>query len=172
MNEAPWWHDDEGRSSARDPDAQGADALGSAAVEAARLFEAVRGRILSDPNAWSAGLRLFDAFSGARGSGAHSAAPGAAPECAYCPVCQAIRGARGMSPETVERLTGAALEFAETVRRTVATEPEPSDSTVRHVPLDDDSAWPESSHDVDSDRRPDGAESGQQGQEGDGSGAR
>ncbi len=129
MNDDPWWHDP-----TRDPDA--ADAMGAAAGEAGRLFEAVRDRMLSDPATLRAGMRLMETFAVLRGGGT-PVAPGEAPECAYCPVCQAITRARSIDPESVERLTGAAMEFAEKVRGIVG-QPPSEDSGVRHVPLDDD----------------------------------
>lgn len=121
MTQTPWWHDD--------------DSAGDAAVEAARLFEAIRDRVLADPTTLRAGLRIMEiATQFAPGAGN---AAGSAPECAYCPVCQAIRQARAVSPETVERITAAAVEFAETVRQTLTDAP-PGEQSVRHVPLDDD----------------------------------
>lgn len=132
MNETPWWHEGEGASGGDDP-------LGTAAGEAARLFEVLRDRMMSDPATLRTGLRLMEAFTVLRGPG-EPVAPGGAPECAYCPVCQAISRARHMDAETVERLTGAALEFAETVRRTVSPDSgaDQDSGGVRHVPLDDD----------------------------------
>lgn len=128
MTQTPWWHDEE--------------SAGDAAAEAARLFEAIRDRVLADPATLRAGMRIMEiATQFAPGAGA---AAGAAPECAYCPVCQAIRQARAVSPETVERLTAAALEFAETVRQTL-TESTAPEQSVRHVPLDDDFDVPPSS---------------------------
>lgn len=131
MNDTPWWHDGEAG-------AGGGDSLGNAAAEAARLFEAVRDRVLSDPATLRTGLRLMEAFT-VRTPG-EAAAPGEAPECAYCPVCQAIARARNLDADTVERLTGAAVEFAETVRRTMSSQTDgaAADDRVRHVPLDDE----------------------------------
>ena len=135
MTDTPWWHNDDGT-----PPGGGADALGSAAAEAARLFDVLRDRMMTDPNTLRAGMRMMEAFTVLRGSGGgHPVQPGEAPECAYCPVCQAISHARNLNPETVERLTAAAMDFAETVRRTVASDPAADDEgEVRHVPLDDD----------------------------------
>ncbi len=132
MNDTPWWHEGDGVP-------EGGDPLGTAAGEAARLFEVLRDRMLADPATLRTGLRLMEAFTVLRGPG-EQVAPGGAPECAYCPVCQAIARARTLDADTVERLTGAAMEFAETVRRTVAADPgaDADNGDVRHVPLDDE----------------------------------
>lgn len=128
MTDEPWWHSDA---------APGDDQLGSAAEEAGRLFAAMRDRMLADPKALRMGLRMMEAFTSlSRGAGT-PVAPGGAPECAYCPVCQAIVRARSVRPDTVERLTGAAIEFAETVRQVVVHPADPADDHLRHVPLDD-----------------------------------
>ncbi len=134
MTDQPWWH------SAGEPPPEN---LGSAAEEAARLFTAMRDRFLADPAALRAGARLMDSFASVRGV-TNPVPPGDAPECAYCPVCQAIARAKSLNPETVERLTGAAMEFAETVRHIVGSPGAADDDRVRHVPLDDDfEGWPE-----------------------------
>lgn len=126
MTQTPWWHDD--------------DPAGNAGVEAARLFEVIRDRLLSDPATMRAGLRVMEIAT--QFTSAPADQPGAAPECAYCPVCQAIRQARSVSPETVERLTSAAIDFAETVRQTLSDDETPAERPVRHVPLDDDIGAP------------------------------
>ena len=123
MTQNPWWHDD--------------DSAGDAGVEAARLFEVIRDRLLADPATMRAGLRVMEIATQFASSSPGAAHPGTAPECAYCPVCQAIRQARSVSPETVERLTSAAIDFAETIRQTLSDET-PAEAPVRHVPLDDD----------------------------------
>lgn len=128
MTEQPWWH-------AQD---QPPPSHPSAAEEASRLFMAVRDRIMTDPTALRAGARLLETFSNVTGS-ANPVEPGQAEECAYCPFCQAMARAKAMSPETVERLTGATLEFAEAVRQIVLhPEDQHHADHVRHVPLDDD----------------------------------
>ena len=133
MSDEPWWHDEQGRPE---------DSVGSAAQEASRLFMAVRDRLMSDPKALKAGARLLDTFATLQ---SHSGAlPGESSECAYCPFCQAMARAKSLSPEHVERLTAAAMEFAETVRTIVGTPDEASEDRVRHVPLDEDfEDWPE-----------------------------
>jgi hypothetical protein len=134
MTDQPWWH------TASEPSG---DQLGSAAEEAARLFGAMRDRILADPNTMRAGAKMLHAFAAVRGA-ANPVPPGDAPECAYCPFCQALLRARSLSPETVERLAGAAMEFAETVRQVVVNPADTDDDRVRHVPLDEDFGdWPE-----------------------------
>ncbi|MFN8125827.1 MAG: hypothetical protein U0R64_04880 [Candidatus Nanopelagicales bacterium] len=132
MTDGPWWHDPTG-----EPDPAAADAVGAAAAEAGRLFEALRDRMLSDPATLRAGMKLMESFTVLRG-GASAAAPGQASECAYCPVCQAISRARAIDPDSVERLTGAAMEFAEKVRDIVGQGQPSGDDRVRHVPLDDE----------------------------------
>lgn len=133
MTDTPWWHQGDTASDG----GGGADALGTAATEAARLFEVLRDRLVTDPNTMRAGMKMMEAFTLLRGSGGHPVQPGDAPECAYCPVCQAIAHARTVNPETVERLTAAAMEFAEAVRQVVTPDAD-AESGVRHVPLDDD----------------------------------
>lgn len=134
MTDTPWWHEGD-----TPPDGGGGpDALGTAATEAARLFEVLRDRLVTDPNTMRAGMKMMEAFTLLRGSGGHPVQPGDAPECAYCPVCQAIAHARTVNPETVERLTAAAMEFAETVRQVVTPDAGDAETAVRHVPLDDD----------------------------------
>lgn len=123
----PWWH--EGNSSGHD------DAVGNAAQEAAKLFTAVRDRVLSDPGTMRAGMAFLEGLGQLRGG---SAAPGEAPECAYCPVCQAIAAAQRINPESMERVTGAAIEFAEVVRSTLSDEEPTEESGLHTVPLDDD----------------------------------
>jgi hypothetical protein len=46
-----------------------------------------------------------DVWETATREGAAGAAPGDAPECAWCPVCRAIRMARGSSPELAGRIS-------------------------------------------------------------------
>ena len=141
MDEEPWWHDP------RDEAAGGRDSVGSAAEEASRLFMALRDRVLSDPTALRAGLRIRESMSSQRAGTGTPVAPGGAPECAYCPVCQAMTRAKNINPESVERLTGAAMEFAETVRRILGSPDDDTGTTVHHVPLDDDldgfAGWPD-----------------------------
>jgi len=133
MTDEPWWHNEEEVPP---------DPVGSAAEEAGRLFTAVRDRLMSDPTALKAGARLLDTFATLQ---SHSGSlPGESSECAYCPFCQAMARAKSLSPEHVERLTAAAMEFADTVRTIVGTPDQPGDDRVRHVPLDEDfEDWPE-----------------------------
>jgi len=133
MTDEPWWHNN---------DEVPPDPVGSAAEEAGRLFTAVRDRLMSDPTALRAGARLLDTFATLQG---HTGSlPGESSECAYCPFCQAMARAKSLSPEHVERLTAAAVEFADTVRTIVGTPDQPDDDRVRHVPLDEDfEDWPE-----------------------------
>lgn len=152
MTDEPWWHDPDHPHGQFDPGRQG-----SAAEEAARLFTAMRDRMMSDPNTLRAGMKIMEAFTSftpSGGSASSGVAPGEAAACAYCPVCQAIAKGRNLNPEAVERLTGAAMEFAETVRQVVQTTPAPGPDVVRHVPLDEDFGdWPEPV-DIDEDADP------------------
>lgn len=139
MTEQPWWHQD-----ANEEQQGPQDAVGSAAEEAARLFSAVRDRFLSDPAAMRAGARLLDTFASLQRSSG-GALPGESSECAYCPVCQAMARAKSINPESMERLTAAAVEFADNVRNIVGLPDEKdAEDRVRHVPLDEDfEDWPE-----------------------------
>jgi len=149
MTDQPWWHEDE-----VPPNPRTGEGTGSAAEEASRLFMAMRDRLLSDPATIRAGLKIMESFSHLNGA-TGGATPGNAPECAYCPFCVAIRRAQGISPEAVERLTGAAMEFAETVRQVVGQPDETDPDGVRHVPLDEDfEGWPEPV-DIDGEEPPD-----------------
>ena len=153
MNEdEPWWHesrtggstgaegatgaDDSGRDAEGD---QAASAFGSGPEEAARLFTAIRDRVLTDPAAMKAGMQMMEMFTSLRGAMDNPVAPGDAPECAYCPICQAISRAQNISPESVESVTAAAIQFADTLRQAIGDdEDDGRGDTVRHVPMDDD----------------------------------
>lgn len=141
----PWWHEsgsqraDEGDGpTGRDSGNRGSSPLGSGPEEAARLFTTIRDRVLSDPAAMKAGIQAMEMFTSLRGAIQNPVAPGDAPECAYCPVCQAISRAQNISPESVETVTAAAIQFAETLRNALGDEDGEPETTVRHVPLDDD----------------------------------
>ncbi|MAT61633.1 MAG: hypothetical protein CMH41_08345 [Micrococcales bacterium] len=138
MSEQPWWHQNSGE------DQQPLqDGVGSAAEEAARLFSAMRDRFLSDPATMRAGAKLLETFSTLQRSSG-GVIPGEPSECAYCPVCQAMARAKSLNPESMERLTAAAVEFADNVRNIVGLPEEEDDDRVRHVPLDEDfEDWPE-----------------------------
>lgn len=125
----PWWHEQN--------QSGGDDAIGNAAQEAARLFGAIRDRVMNDPSTMRAGMAMLDGLSQLRGGGS-GAAPGDAPECAYCPVCQAIAAAQRINPESMERFTGAAIEFAEVVRATITEDPDPGSTGLRTVHIDDE----------------------------------
>lgn len=134
MTDTPWWYD--AASGGRTGEG---DSLGSAAAEAGRLFEALRERVVGDPTAMRAGLKMFEALSLLRGGASgQPVQPGEAPECAYCPVCQTIAHARDANPEALERLTTSALEFADALRQVIVPDSPAPDPGVRHVPLDED----------------------------------
>ncbi|MDP4014800.1 MAG: hypothetical protein U0990_06780 [Candidatus Nanopelagicales bacterium] len=119
----------EGSERARD------QAQGTAAEEAAKLFVAVRDRLMADPTAARLGSTAAE-WLAAFGSPGNDIARDAADECCRCPVCIALAKARSTSPETVEALTAAAIQFAEAVRQAFA--PPSTEAEVRHVPLDDE----------------------------------
>ena len=131
MEDEPWWH--ESQSQAQD------ETNPASAEEAAKLFGALRDRVLSDPAAMRAGLGILDVLKALGGNSSHPVSPGDAPECAYCPVCLAISRAQSISPETLDTVTSAAVQFAETLKEAVAeSNPRSKSDTVRTVPLDDD----------------------------------
>jgi hypothetical protein len=101
----------------------GAEAVGTVAEEAARLFGA-----LSD---W------------ARGVDGHLAT-GAA-ECTYCPVCRTVHVLRQASPEVRAQLTTAATALLQAASGLLATGvPHHADrSGVEHIDLDDVGDWPD-----------------------------
>jgi hypothetical protein len=132
MEDEPWWHEPQ---SGEGPPLAGNPA---SAEEAARLMAAFRDRILNDPAALRAGIQMLDLLKTWGGNAANPVPPGHAPECAYCPVCQAISRAQNLNPETLDVVTSAALQFAETLKQALS-DPGPAKSdTVRNVPLDDE----------------------------------
>lgn len=142
----PWWHES-GIDDATEPDGSGGDAAaghgasahGSGPEEAARLFGAMRDRVLSDPATMRAGMQVMEMFTTLRGAMENPVVPGDAPECAYCPICRAISRAQNISPESVETVTAAAIQFADTLRQVIADDEDAErENTVRHVPMDDE----------------------------------
>ena len=132
MEDEPWWHESQSQSQAQ------SESGPESAEEAAKLFAALRDRVLSDPAAMRAGLGMLDLLKGLSGSASHPVSPGEARECAYCPVCLAISRAQNISPETLDTVTSAALQFAETVKEAVAeSNSRAKPDTVRTVPLND-----------------------------------
>ena len=85
-------------------DAGGQPGLGSAAEEAARLFEAVQDWVRST--------------SGGAGAGELPIATGA-PECQICPLCQALALLRSSRPETFAHLSDAAASLLAALRSAV-----------------------------------------------------
>lgn len=128
MSSQPGWHK-------RQDDERSEHSHGTAAEEAAKLFVAVRDRLMADPTAARLGSTLVEWFS-ALGAAGGDLTHDAASECCRCPVCIAVARARSTSPETVEAVTSAAIQFAEALRQAFVTTTE--DLGVRHVPLDDD----------------------------------
>ena len=88
--------------------------LGSAAEEAARLLQAAEEWVRTR----AGGLdldRLLDPEHLATDSR----------ECQVCPLCQAVRAARGVRPETVDHLLDAAASFLAAMRASVAPPTDP-----------------------------------------------
>ena len=75
--------------------------VGSAAEEAARLFQAAEEWIRTRTGGHLDGLAT------------------GAPECTVCPLCQGIAAVRGVRPETVEHLIDAAASFVAALKTTV-----------------------------------------------------
>ena len=95
---------------------------GSAAEEAARLFAAVEDWVRTR----GAGLL----------AGEHLAT--GAPECAACPLCQAVSALRQVRPETVEHLLDAAASVVAALRTAVAEPAPPSPRAgVQHIDVRD-----------------------------------
>jgi len=97
--------------------------IGSAAEEAARLFQAAEEWVRTRTGGHLDGLAT------------------GAPECTVCPLCQGIAAVRGVRPETVEHLLDAAASFVAALRTTVTTtaEPDPARRTdVQHIDIRED----------------------------------
>ena len=97
--------------------------VGSAAEEAARLFQAAEEWVRTRSGGHLDGLAT------------------GAPECTVCPLCQGIAAVRGVKPETVEHLLDAAASFVAALRTTVVppTEPGPSRRPdVQHIDVRED----------------------------------
>ncbi|MCW2681812.1 MAG: hypothetical protein JWM62_3213 [Frankiales bacterium] len=97
--------------------------VGSAAEEAARLFQAAEQWMRT-----RAGGHLDGLATGA-------------PECTVCPVCQGIAAVRGVRPETVEHLLDAAASFVAALKTTVtgAGETDPARRPdVQHIDVRED----------------------------------
>lgn len=76
--------------------------VGSAAEEAARLFQAAEEWVRTRTGAHLDGLAT------------------GAPECTVCPLCQGIAAVRGVRPETLEHLLDATASFVAALRTTVS----------------------------------------------------
>lgn len=92
---------------------QTSSASGSVAEETARLLEALMG-VQADPA--GAAREAPEATAGE-----HTHTPGAAEDvCRLCPVCQLLRVARSVSPQTLDRLADLASAVTETLREVAA----------------------------------------------------
>ena len=97
--------------------------VGSAAEEAARLFQAAQEWVRT-----RTGGHLDGVATGA-------------PECTVCPLCQGMAAVRGVRPETVEHLLDAAASFVAALRTTVTTTSEPDPARrpdVQHIDIRED----------------------------------
>ena len=97
--------------------------VGSAAEEAARLFQAAEQWVRTRTGGHLDGLAT------------------GAPECTVCPLCQGISAVRGVRPETVEHLLDAAASFVAALRTTVHATPDPDPSRrpdVQHIDVRED----------------------------------
>jgi hypothetical protein len=109
---------------------ESAQPFGSFAEESARLLAVLQ--------EWAAkGRAAAHDLAGEVSSGVDGA--GHSPECTVCPVCQAIRLARGVRPEVIEHLSEAATSFLAALSALVATEPDgaatarPQRDRVQHI---------------------------------------
>jgi hypothetical protein len=124
--------------------------LGSVGEEAAKLLNAL--------NAWakesgagpvhaatSATESLLD---GLKNADEHLAT--GAPECTWCPVCQAISLVRNTDPEVKAHLATAASSLLQAAAGLLATQtPDASDArTVEKIDIDDESSWHEADWDA------------------------
>lgn len=97
--------------------------VGSAAEEAARLFQAAEEWVRTRTGGHLDGLAT------------------GAPECTVCPLCQGIAAVRGVRPETVEHLLDAAASFVAALRTTVSTPTAPDPARrpdVQHIDVRED----------------------------------
>ena len=68
----------------------------------------------------------------------HDAAAGQAPECQFCPVCQAMAALRSARPEAVEHLLKAGAELLLAARALVEGEartPAPASDGLQHIDI-------------------------------------
>ncbi len=112
--------------------------VGSLAEEAAKLFGALSG--------WAEehGSDLDDVAhrAGAVGQDLHDHLSTGAPECTYCPICQAVRFLRDTSPEVRAHLAAAGASLAQALTATLqAASTAAEEHPVERIPVDDD--WPE-----------------------------
>ena len=97
--------------------------VGSAAEEAARLFQAAEEWVRTRTGGHLDGLAT------------------GAPECTVCPLCQGIAAVRGVRPETVEHLLDATASFVAALKTTLSgvTEPDPARRPdVQHIDVRED----------------------------------
>jgi hypothetical protein len=125
---------------------EGTRDIGSLGEEAAKLFAAVadwareQAGDAAAPTAAGAGTRLGDLLS------QEHIATGA-PECRWCPVCQAIGLLRSSSPEVKEHLASlvvVARQLLDSVADTVAPDAKPGPASapdVEHIDLTEDDPW-------------------------------
>lgn len=119
--------------------------VGSVAEEAAALFAALSG-LAKEQGGQYAGAAA--AAAGAAADAAHNInehiATGST-ECQWCPVCRVIHAVRSTSPEVKAHLSVAAHSLLQAASSALATyAPQPEQSPVEKIDLDDESNWEDS----------------------------
>lgn len=110
--------------------------VGSLAEEAAKLLGALSG--------WAQEHDLDEVAdrASAVGHDLHEHLATGAPECTYCPICQAVRFLRNTSPEVRVHLASAGASLAQALTATLQAATSAAEQTpVERIPVDDD--WPE-----------------------------
>lgn len=149
-----------------EPTGDGAEPIGSAAEEAAKLIDALStwARDRGPDLGASLGAGLTAGLAGLAGHAANVAhaakdlgaelddhlATGA-PECTYCPICRAVHAVREASPEIKAHLADAAGSLMQAAASVLAAAATPSSGdgergdAVEHIDLDHDAGqlWPE-----------------------------
>ncbi len=112
--------------------------VGSLAEEAAKLLGALSGWAEEHaPDSDDLAER-----ASAVGHDLHDHLATGAPECTYCPICQAVRVLRDTSPEVRAHLAAAGASLEQALTATLqATTAAALENPVERIPVDDD--WPE-----------------------------
>ncbi len=110
--------------------------VGSLAEEAAKLLGALSG--------WAEEHHVDDVADRVSdvGQDLHDHLATGAPECTYCPICQAVRFLRDTSPEVRTHLAAAGASLAQALTATLqAATAAAEEHPVERIRIDDD--WPE-----------------------------